>query len=264
MNIFWREFRAHLKSLFIYSLIIFLFTVTGFTKFKTYAENPEMLAVLGQMPKAVLEALNMTVFNLTTLSGFYGIMHVYYALILGIAAAMWGSDVIAKEERDKTVEFSLVLPVTRRRVVTAKLFAVIVHSILLLGVTVLSLLVSSRSYTPDEGFWGFFYTSMVGLFLLQMLFIAIGIFLGCTMQQYRRAGAAAIAVLLGTYFLSIVASLHEKVAFLKYFSPFKYTDAGMIWREGRIEPIYLWLSLLIMVACIGLAYWRYNRRDLYI
>ncbi|MEJ5240965.1 MAG: ABC transporter permease subunit [Anaerolineales bacterium] len=264
MNIFWREFRAHLKSLLIYSIIIFLFTVTGFTKFKTYAENPEMLAILEQMPKAVLEALNMTVFNLTTLSGFYGIMHIYYALILGIAAVMWGSDVIAKEERDKTVEFSLVLPVTRSRLVTAKLLAVIVHSILLLGVTVLSFFVSSRSYTPDEGFWDFFYTSMAGLFLLQMIFIAIGIFLGCAMQQYRRAGAVAIAILLGTYFLSIVASLHEKVEFLKYFSPFKYADAGMIWREGRIEPIYLWLSLVILVACLGLAYWRYNRRDLYI
>lgn len=38
----------------------------------------------------------------------------------------------------------------------------------------------------------------------------------------------------------------------------------MIWREGRIEPIFIWLSLMIIVLCVGLAYWRYNRRDLYI
>lgn len=264
MNIFWREFRAHLKSLLIYSIIIFLFTVTGFTKFKTYAENPEMLKVLNQMPKAVLDALNMQIFNLTTLSGFYGIMHIYYALILGIAAVMWGSDVIAKEERDKTVEFSLALPVTRSRIVTAKLFAVVVHSLLLLAVTVLSFFVSSRSYTPDQGFWDFFNLSVAGLFLLQMIFIAIGIFLGCAMPQHRRTGAVAIAVLLATYFGSVISSIHEKLEFLKYFSPFKYVDAGMIWREGKIEVPYLWLSLLIIAICIALAYWRYNRRDLYI
>lgn len=264
MNIFLREFRAHIKSLLIYSLIIFLFSITGFTKFKAYAENPEMLNILNQMPKAVLDALNMTVFNLTTLSGFYGIMHIYYALILGIAAVMWGSDVIAKEERDKTVEFSLVLPVTRRRVVTAKLLAVVTHSILLWGITILSFFVSSRSYTPDEGFWGFFYRSMAGLLLLQMIFVAIGIFLGCTLQQYRRTSAIAIAILLATYFGAVVSSIHEKLDFLKYFSPFKYVDAGMIWREGKIEPIFVWLSLIIIVLCVGLAYWRYNRRDLYI
>lgn len=264
MNIFLREFRAHIKSLLIYSLIIFLFSVTGFTKFKTYAENPEMLNILNQMPKAVLDALNMRVFNLTTLSGFYGIMHIYYALILGIAAVMWGSDVIAKEERDKTVEFSLVLPVTRQRVVTAKLLAVVAHSILLWLITILSFFASSRSYTPDEGFWDFFYLSMAGLLLLQMIFVAIGIFLGCTLQQYRRTSAVAIAVLLATYFGAVVSSIHEKLDFLKYFSPFKYVDAGMIWREGRIEPIFIWLSLMIIVLCVGLAYWRYNRRDLYI
>ena len=59
-------------------------------------------------------------FNLTTISGFFGIMFTYFALLLSIAATMWGSDIISKEERDKTVEFSLTLPVTRSRVVTAK------------------------------------------------------------------------------------------------------------------------------------------------
>ncbi len=32
---------------------------------------------------------------------------------------MWGSDIISKEERDKTVEY-LTLPVTRARLLTAK------------------------------------------------------------------------------------------------------------------------------------------------
>ena len=53
----------------------------------------------------------MRAFNMTTLSGFYGIMFIYFGLMGAIAAAMWGSDIISKEERDKTVEFSLVLPV---------------------------------------------------------------------------------------------------------------------------------------------------------
>jgi ABC-2 type transport system permease protein len=51
-------------------------------------------------------------------------------LMLSIAAAMWGSDVISKEERDKTVEFALTLPVTGR-VVLAKTAAMLVDCILL-------------------------------------------------------------------------------------------------------------------------------------
>ena len=56
-------------------------------------------------------------------------MFTYFALMLSIAAAMWGSDIISKEERDKTVEFSLTLPVTRSRLVTAKALAALVNCI---------------------------------------------------------------------------------------------------------------------------------------
>ena len=72
-----------------------------------------MLKMLDSMPPAMLDALSMRAFNLTTFSGFYGIMFIYFGLMGAIAAAMWGSDIISKEERDKTVEFSLVLPVSR-------------------------------------------------------------------------------------------------------------------------------------------------------
>jgi ABC-2 type transport system permease protein len=64
-----------------------------------------MLAMIEAMPPAVMDAVNMRAFNLTTLSGFYGLMFIYFGLMGAIAAAMWGSDIISKEERDKTVEF---------------------------------------------------------------------------------------------------------------------------------------------------------------
>jgi ABC-2 type transport system permease protein len=94
--------------LIIWGIIIGLLVIVGAAKFTAYAGNPEMLKIMDSFPKAMLEALNMRSFNLTTVSGFFGIMFVYFGLMGAIAAAMWGSDMISKEERDKTVEFSLV------------------------------------------------------------------------------------------------------------------------------------------------------------
>ena len=116
MNIFLRELKANLKSLLIWSVIIGLLIMMAVAKFSAFAGDPEMLKMLDAMPPALLDALNMRAFNLTTLTGFYGIMFIYFGLMGAIAAAMWGSDIISKEERDKTVEFSLVLPVSRSRV----------------------------------------------------------------------------------------------------------------------------------------------------
>jgi ABC-2 type transport system permease protein len=264
MNIFVRELRANLKSLIIWAVIVVLFIMVGVSKFSAYENNPEMLAVLDDMPAPMLEAFNMKAFNLTTLTGFFGVMFAYYALLLSIAATLWGSDIISKEERDKTVEFSLTLPVTRGRLVTAKTLAALVNCIALLLITWAASLVAATPYEPDSGFFEFLTLLMVALFVMQLVFLAIGVFLGCAMKQYKRASAVAVSLLLGTYFLSVISGLNENLEFLKYLSPFKYFDAVSMLNESRIDLAFLGLSLAIILASMAGAYLTYTRRDLYI
>ena len=264
MNIFFRELKANLKSLLIWSVIVALLIVMAVTKFSAFAGDPEMLSMLDSMPPALLDALSMRAFNLTTLSGFYGIMFIYFSLMGAIASAMWGSDIISKEERDKTVEFSLVLPVSRSRVVTAKALAALVNSILFVLITWGISLVAVRSYNPDQGFFDFLALEMQAMFLIELIFLAIGLLLGCAMQQYKRSGSAAVGIILATYFMSILAVMNENLDFLKYFTPFKYFDAGELFRTGQMDGLYLLLSAVIIVASVAVGYWIYNKRDLYI
>jgi ABC-2 type transport system permease protein len=264
MNIFVRELKANLKSLLIWGVIVILFVVVGFSKFSAYYNNPDMLKILNDLPQAMLDVLNVQAFNLTTVSGFFGIMFSYYALILGIAAVMWGSDIIAKEERDKTVEFSLTLPVTRSRLVTAKTLAVLVNCAGLLLITWGASLVGAAHYQPDSAFYKFLALCILALFILQLIFLAIGIFLGCAMKRYKLAGSAAISLLLGTYFLSIISALSKNLDFLKYFSPFKYFDPASLLRQSRFDFAFIWLSLAIILVSMAGAYLTYTRRDLYI
>ena len=264
MNIFVRELKANLRSLLIWGVIVILFVTIGISKFSAYYNNPEMLAILNDMPPALLTAFNMQAFNLTTLSGFFGVMFTYFALILSIAAAMWGSDIISKEERDKTVEFSLTLPVTRSRLVTAKTLAALVNCIGLLLITWGVSLVSAAQYQPDSEFYRFLRLCMLALFIMQLIFLAIGIFLGCAMKRYRRVSSVAVSLLLGAYFLSIISGLNKNLEFLKYFSPFKYFDAGVLLRESRMDVTFVGLSVAIVLVSMVGAYVTYARRDLYI
>ena len=264
MNIFLRELRANLKSLIIWGVIVVLFVTLGFSKFSAYEGNPELLEVLDSMPQALLDAFNFQAFNLTTVTGFFGVMFTYFALILSISAAMWGSDIISKEERDKTVEFSLTLPVTRSRVVTAKTLAVLVNCILLLLITLAATLANVSVYQTDSEFFDFLYLGMAALFILQLIFLAVGIFLGCAMKQHRRAGAVAVAILLLTYFISVISSLDQNLDFLKYISPFRYFNPALLLHEASLDTTFLVLSAGIIIASLIGAYITYSRRDLYI
>jgi ABC-2 type transport system permease protein len=264
MNIFLRELKANLRSLLIWGVIVILFVTIGVSKFSAYYDNPEMLAILDQMPPAVLSAFNFQAFNLTTLSGFFGLMFTYFALLLSVAAAMWGSDIISKEERDKTVEFSLTLPVTRSRVVTAKALAALVNCLGLLLITWGASVVSATPYQPDAEFHRFLGLCMLALLFLQLIFLAVGLLLGCAMKRYKRASSVAVSLLLGTYFLSVVSGLHRNLDFLKYLSPFKYFDAGRLLHESRLDLTFVGLSLAIILVSMAVAYRTYARRDLYI
>ena len=264
MNIFVRELKSNLRSLIIWGLIMILFIWIGTSKFAGYVENPEILAILDGLPPAMLAAFNMDAFNLTTPTGFFGAMFSYFVLMVSISAAMWGSDIISKEERDRTVEFSLTLPVTRGKVVTAKLLAAFVNCVALLLITAAASLFSMSPYELDSEFYTFLWLSMLALFIVQMIFLAVGLLLGCAMKQYKRAGAVAVSLLLGTYFISVISELSEPLRFLKYVSPFTYFDPAVLLRESRLDLAYVGLSLGIILICVVVAYLTYSRRDLYI
>jgi ABC-2 type transport system permease protein len=206
----------------------------------------------------------MEAFNLTTVSGFWGVMFLYCALLLSLSAVLWGSDIISKEERDKTVEFSLALPVSREKTVTAKILAAAVNCFALLLITLGASLANVARYKPDSAFFDFFFLSMIALFFMQMTFLAAGIFLGCAMKQHKRASSVAVALLLGTYFLSVLSGLSENLEFLKCFTPFEYFDPALLLRESRLDPIYVALSVRIIAVSLFGAYLTYSRRDLYI
>ena len=262
MNIFVRELKANFKSLVIWCVIVALLIMIAVAKFSAFAGDPQMLAMLDSMPPAMLDALNMRGFNLTTLSGFYGVMFIYFALLGAIAAAMWGSDMISKEERDKTVEFSLVLPVTRGRVVTAKALAALVNCGAFVLITWAGSLVAVRSYNPDQAFYSFLALEMQAMLAIELIFLAVGLLLGCAMKQYKLSGSIAVGIILVTYFVSIASVMQENLDFLKYFTPFRYFDAGELFRNGRMDGTYLLLSAAIIVVCVVAAYLTYARRDL--
>jgi ABC-2 type transport system permease protein len=264
MNIFKRELKANFRSLLIWGGVVVLFIILGVSKFSAYYNNPDMLSFLNSLPESVLKILNTQAFNLTTVTGFFGIMFTYSALLLGISATMWGSDIIAKEQRDKTVEFSLTLPVTRNRVVFSKTLAALVNCIILLLINLGVSIASAQPYQPDSEFYRFMALCTLALFFIQIVFLAIGVLLGCALKRYKMASSMALFVLLGTYFISVATTLDQNLGFLKFLSPFTYFDPAALLHDSTINIGFVGLSVVIVAVTLYAAKVTYTRRDLYI
>lgn len=265
MNIFLRELKANARSLFFWCAFIVFFIYMGISKFQAFiSTGQDITAMLESLPPGLLEAFQMNAFNLTTITGYFGVMFSYFALMATIFAVLLGNGIIAKEEREKTVEFSLTLPISRSRLITGKVFAAVANCIVFTLVMWGGSYVSAQPYDPDAEFYQFLTLMMISVFILELVFLAIGVLLGAALKDYKRSGSVAVFLLLFTFILSIVYGLNENLEFTKYFTPFTYYDPLKLLHESQIDPVSLGLSAGIAVVSLVAAYIAYARRDLYI
>jgi ABC-2 type transport system permease protein len=263
MNIFLRELKAYRKSLIIWSIVIFFMIVSSIGKFTAYAETGQsMNELLSQIPRSIKAVLGMGNFDLTKVSGFYGMLYLYLLLLAAVHASLLGANIISKEERDKTTEFLLVKPVSRTKIITAKFLASLFNIVVFNLVTLIFSITLMGKYAGGEDITGEICILMTGMFILQIIFLVIGTATASVSRQPRSAASITTAILLVTFILSSVININSKLENLKYITPFEYFRAEKLLNGGGFETVFLILSFLIIAVLVYVTYTFYKKRDL--
>jgi ABC-2 type transport system permease protein len=155
----------------------------------------------------------------------------------------------------------MTLPVSRTKVIISKWVSSVITSILFLILGLGSILIIVQKYEPTTDFLEFFGELVIAVFIIQFLFIAVGMFFSSVMSYHKQSSLTSISVVVGLYFVSIFSGLHEKLDFLEYFTPFKYFEAGKILSDGiHLGYMLLTIGLSTVLLLIGFMY--YPKRDL--
>lgn len=205
-------------------------------------------------------AFGMDRINFGEFTGFFG---VECGNVLGMGgaffAALLGISALAKEEKEHTAEFLLTHPVRRRKVVTEKLLAmlgqIVILNIVVIGVTMLSTLIIGES--PELKTMALLF---LAYFILQIEIAAICFGISAFISRVSLGIGLGMAALF--YFLNIVANLSEDVKFLKYITPFAYTESADIIADSCINTEYLSVGMLFALLGILAAYYRYSKKDI--
>jgi ABC-2 type transport system permease protein len=218
--------------------------------------------LMADMPKSLQAIMGVGSFDLSKASGYYGMLFMYLVLMATIHAAMLGATIIAKEERDKTSEFLFVKPVSRGKIIMAKLLAALTNIVIFNIVTFASSVIIVGKVSDGEKVNGEIAVTMMGMFLLQVLFMVIGSAISAVKKRPKTAASLATAILLLTFVLSIVIDLNENLDLLKYLTPFKYFEAKHMMVGDGLETVSVILSLIITVALTYGTYHFYKKKDL--
>lgn len=263
MNVFLRELKVHRTGLILWSLGMVALIGAGMAKYAAYETAGQSLdQIMATLPRTILVVFGITGFDLNTVSGFFGVLHLYIAVMAAVHAVLLGSTLISKEERDKTSEFLFAKPVSRGRALTGKLLAGLVNVVVLNIVTWLSSRYFVGFYGGGESATREVAILMTGLLLLQLVFFAIGAVVAGVVRRPKSAPSLATAVMVATFLLYYLVNLDEDLGFLRYLSPFKYFDAATVMADGRLNPLHVGLSILIVAVAVLGTYGAYSARDL--
>jgi ABC-2 type transport system permease protein len=263
MNIYLKEMKFHRKSLIIWCIGMVAMIGSSMGKYAGMSSSGQsMNDLLSQMPQSMQAIIGAGNFDVSTASGYYGILYMYLLLMGTIHAVMMGATILSKEERDKTVEFLFVKPLSRAKIITYKLLAALTNVVILTGITLLSSMIIVENYSNGEDVTPDIVITIAGMFILQLLFLLIGSGVAAMVKKPSKATPISTGILLMTFFLSIAIDLNEGLEVLKVITPFKYFEAKHVMYGGGFDLIYLILSFIFIAAFGRITYVFYKNKDL--
>jgi len=264
VNIYIKEMKSSVKSLIIWSLVMIAVVASSMGKYAASSSisGQSLNDMISKMPDALKSMFGSGNFDLSKAIGFYGAMFIYIVLMAALHASLIGSNILSKEEDDKTAEFLMSKPVPRANVITSKLFAALTNIIIFNAVTFISSLYFVGYYSKGENISGDVLKLMLGVFALQLIYVSLGLYFSGFLKNPRLSSPITIGVMLATYILSLAIDIDSHLSRLKYLTPFKYFDAKNLMNGKGFEIIYVVISALIVVFCIGGTYVFYQKRDL--
>ena len=175
MNIFLREMKANRLSLILWCVGILFMVAAGMGKYTSLSDTGTSLnALMADMPKSLQAIMGTNSLDLSSVIGYYGLLYLYLVVMASIHASMLGANIISKEERDKTVEFLLVKPISRSQMITSKLLAAFVNIVMFNVITFILSIVMVQQYAGGEAVVGDISMMMLGMLILQLIFLVIG------------------------------------------------------------------------------------------
>jgi ABC-2 type transport system permease protein len=263
MNIIKRELKSNLKSFLIWFIPLSIVMYVATIEFETYAGNQAILDAMASF-EGLFQALGASVSDITTPEGFITIVSLYIYLPLSIYSGLLGSNIISKEEKDKTAEYLFTLPIKRHQVIRSKWIVSVFYSLLFNVLLISVVCISYLRFDRSDQYFSFLFNLSIGVFFTQIIFLGLGMVLSSALKEYKKSGGITVAVLISTYMLSMLITMVDgKLDFIKFLIPFTYFPANDM-LAGDFNIFYIIISITVFIATTAATFIFYKKRDLYI
>lgn len=260
MSVFFHEIKRGVTSFIIWTSSIGFFLVVCVFMFPQMKSQMQEVSNVFASMGSFTAAFGMDRLSFGEFMGFYG---VECGNILGLGgaffAALLGISALAKEEKEHTAEFLLTHPISRISIVAQKLCAVFMQ-LLAMNIIILLCTVLSVYAIGEEPQWNSLLLLHFAYFILQIEIASICFGISAFLKHGGLGIGLGMSALM--YFLNIVANISDDAKFLKYITPFGYSDSADIISNNSLDGVYITVGIAITVAFIAVAFLKYCKKDI--
>jgi ABC-2 type transport system permease protein len=267
-KLFKLEFFRSIKGTLIWSvsigLSLFLIVLLYPMAMELMDALNQMLDYLGSVESQFLELLD----------GFGGIPEngveyfategaMFLQLLGGIYAAIIGFGIINKDEKEKTLEVLHVLPISRSKILFTKMMNVAFSLLLFTFIQILFIEIGFLIVAHDEDIsilWLFGLYDYIMFLMISFLSMGLALFL-----KPNQSSFIAIAIPFPLYIITLISNQtnNEILKFLKYFSPFTFTEpVNFLKNQSDFELINFLVFVSLTIVVIILSFIKFRKREM--
>lgn len=261
---FRREMKINFKSFIIWTSILLGLFLVVFLVYPSIinSKSMEMMDEMMKMfPEEILKAFHMDISCIDTAFGWLKTEgFVFVLLITGIYSGILGSQILLKEENDKTIEYLNSLPVTRKNIVINKILCGLLYiTLMIVIIGIFNFIGLSISGAFDRKLY--ILLSITPLFSSVVIF-SICLFLSTFTHKTKKTLGMSLGIVFASYFLNVISEMGESTEFLKYISIFTLADVRNVIVDIAINPLIIFIAIGITTIFIILSVIHYQKKDL--
>jgi len=259
-----RELKINFKSFLIWTCILILLFLTIFLLYPSIIES-DNVKVMNEMikvfPEEMIKAFNLDISSMDSAFGFIKTEGFVFVLLLtGVFASILGSNILLKEESDKTIEYLNMLPITRKNILINKVICAVFYIILMvliIGIFNYIGLTLSGDFDKKQ----YILLSITPILSVLPLF-AINLFISTFTNKTKKTFGISLGIAFASYFIQILSEINEVTEFFKYFTVYTLADVRGVITNISINPIMVIISILVTGIFIMLSLIRYEKKEL--
>lgn len=263
-NLYSKEIKRNRKALIIWTLIVIALTalvLSIFPYMKTMGDD--MAVMMSKLPEGMTKSMGINMDTFNTIVGMYNTYYgVYIVVLLSIYTSSTGATIFSKEQKNKTAEFLLTKPISRKTIFNTKLYALFTLTLSAFVIQTMTAVIFVIAFGGEQVLWSVFTTMHTHGLMLMLFFTCLGVFLSMVIHPKTNFMGICVGLVFGSYFLNAVAKASDDMNWIGYLSPFHYLDFSVSDTDYSINVVSISIVLFLNILLLFFSYKIYKKMDI--